>query len=149
MCIVRARWRTPVEVSLSNGAYTLYSVPPPGSGLLLGFIINILDEYNLSPESIRGDNAKETYQRLIEVFKYAYARRTLLGDEDFEDMTKVREARNSHLCYKLLTLLLYLNVLMKLKYNDLKSFPEINIGTVSLTPTCLSLSRLTACLSHT
>ena len=88
--LIRPVWRNPVKVSLSNGGYTLYSVPPPGSGLLLGFILNILDDYKLSPESLRGNEANVTYQRIIEAFKHAYARRTEMGDEDFEDMRLVR-----------------------------------------------------------
>lgn len=79
----------PVSVKFENG-HTLYSAPPPGSGILLAFILNILDGYNFNKNSIDGiDNTILTYHRIIEAFKYAYARRTELGDTDFVNITNV------------------------------------------------------------
>lgn len=85
----QAKWRKPVQVSLSNGNYTFYSIPPPGSGVLLGLILNILDEYKLNATSLTGSDWKNSYQRIMESFKFAYAKRTQLGDEDFEDMAEL------------------------------------------------------------
>jgi len=69
---------------------TLFSTPPPGSGLLLGFILNILDGYNFTSESIKDLNSTLlTYHRISEAFKFAYARRPELGDGDFANMTDV------------------------------------------------------------
>ncbi|ROT68616.1 Gamma-glutamyltranspeptidase 1 [Penaeus vannamei] len=59
----------------------------PGSGLILGFILNILDEYGLTPESIDDSNIVLTHHRITEAMKWAYAKRTELGDADFVDMS--------------------------------------------------------------
>lgn len=86
----RPEWQTPINVELRNGD-TLYSAPPPGSGLLLAFILKILDGYNFNQTSIDElDNRILTYHRIIEAFKYAYAKRTELGDMSFVNVTEVR-----------------------------------------------------------
>jgi gamma-glutamyltranspeptidase/glutathione hydrolase/leukotriene-C4 hydrolase len=83
------KWDEPIAINL-RGKMTLFSSPPPGSGILLGFILNILDGYNLTSESIKDINSTIlTYHRIIEAFKFAYARRTELGDGDFVNITNV------------------------------------------------------------
>ena len=71
-----ARWEKPVSVHLDSLASTLYSVPPPGSGAVLGSILNILDNFNIQP----GDDIPLLYHRMVEAFKWAFATRTELGD---------------------------------------------------------------------
>ena len=71
-----ARWEDPVSVHLDSLASTLYSVPPPGSGAVLGSILNILDNFNIQP----GDDIPLLYHRMVEAFKWAFATRTELGD---------------------------------------------------------------------
>lgn len=71
-----ARWEDPVSVHLDSLASTLYSVPPPGSGAVLGSILNILDNFNIRP----GDDIPLLYHRMVEAFKWAFATRTELGD---------------------------------------------------------------------
>ncbi|CAL4235913.1 unnamed protein product [Meganyctiphanes norvegica] len=78
-----------INVSLSHGNMTLFSVPPPGSGLILGFILNILDEYGLTMDSINDENTVHTHHRITEAFKWAYAKRTQLGDADFVDLEEL------------------------------------------------------------
>lgn len=56
---------------------TLYSQPLPASGVLLTFMLNILSGYKLK------DNDHLTMHRIIESFKYGYARRSNLGDQAF------------------------------------------------------------------
>lgn len=89
LMLYQAKVTDPVTVPLPDGTI-LYSVPPPSSGVLLGFILNILAGYNFTSESIHGiNNTVLTYHRMIEAFKYAYAKRTKLGDADFVDIKEL------------------------------------------------------------
>lgn len=73
----------PITVTFKNQDQ-VFTAPPPGSGVLLGFILNVLDGYGFNRESLDGvNNTVLTYQRIIETFKYAYAKRTELGDTKF------------------------------------------------------------------
>ncbi|XP_011636306.1 glutathione hydrolase 1 proenzyme-like [Pogonomyrmex barbatus] len=71
----RAIWRKPVELKMGN--LTIFSAPPPGSGAILMFIMNVIRR--LLPVG----NENVMWQRIVETFKWAYARRTELGDPDF------------------------------------------------------------------
>lgn len=63
---------------------TMYSVPPPGSGHVLGFILNVLSQYKMTSASFDSLQEKTlTYQRYVEALKFGYGYRTQLGDEDF------------------------------------------------------------------
>ena len=79
----RPQWVDPVQVQLSNNL-TLYSMPPPGSGVLVAYILNILDEYLVqTKDKSTGKSISQdplTYHRMAEAFKHAYAQRTKLGD---------------------------------------------------------------------
>lgn len=72
----QAHWVEPSQVHLSSIGMTFYSIPPPGSGAIMAYILNILDNYNIQPE----DDAPLLYHRIIEAFKWAFALRTELGD---------------------------------------------------------------------
>ncbi|CAH1800466.1 unnamed protein product [Owenia fusiformis] len=86
--------KDPLAIHLSNGNMTVYGVRPPSSGVVLQYIMGILDGYNFSSESLKDDETSTTtYHRIIEAFKFAYAKRTELGDENFlqpgiEDLIK-------------------------------------------------------------
>lgn len=57
--------------------------------------MNILENYNFSSESILTDNKKiQTYHRITEAFKFAYSKRSQLGDPAFEDMNEVQQFHN-------------------------------------------------------
>lgn len=64
------------------GNMTMYTAPPPGSGVLLTFMLNVLEK--LLPV----DNVNIMWQRIIETFKWTYAKRTELGDPDFVNISK-------------------------------------------------------------
>lgn len=68
----------PLKVRLKS-KYDLYTAPIPGSGAILAFILNMLDGFlkENEPESV------VNYQRIIESFKYGFAKRTELGDTNF------------------------------------------------------------------
>jgi len=69
----------PVKVQL-NDELIMYSIPPPGSGVLTAYILNILDAFLLQDST---GKYPLTYHRIAEAFKYAYAQRTKLADPDF------------------------------------------------------------------
>ncbi|KAI4456654.1 gamma glutamyl transpeptidase [Holotrichia oblita] len=89
-------WLEPVQTQFRNGDH-FYSMPMPGCGLLLAMILNTLDGYNLTSASLHPENIVQTYQRAIEAFKYAYARRSELGDMNFlENVHELVSNLSSH-----------------------------------------------------
>ena len=66
----------PVKVHLGNGLW-LHSVPPPGSGIILAYILNIMENYNIT--ALDQDDPL-MYHRLVEAYKWGYAYRSKLGD---------------------------------------------------------------------
>ena len=63
--------------------YTMYTAPPPGSGVLLSLMMNILSDI------VPTKDEKIFWQRIVETFKWAYARRTGLGDPAYEDISSL------------------------------------------------------------
>lgn len=61
-----------VQVSLRNG-YTMYTTPLPSSGVILAFILRVMD-------GLYTDHLGVYWHRLIETFKHAYGQRSNLGD---------------------------------------------------------------------
>lgn len=73
--------------SLVNG-FKIYSPSTPGSGEVLSFIVDVtLRMYESSNFTIsRAQHEEQLFWfRLIEVWKFAFAQRSYLGDPDFED----------------------------------------------------------------
>ncbi|KAK1116636.1 hypothetical protein K0M31_018254 [Melipona bicolor] len=75
------KWTKPIETTIGN--LTIYTAPPPGSGAILTFIMNVLGDMALDPDN------KIMWQTVIETFKWAYARRTELADPDFVNITSL------------------------------------------------------------
>ncbi|CAF4758659.1 unnamed protein product, partial [Rotaria sp. Silwood2] len=73
-------FREALQVNLNESLTTFVSYPP-SSGIILSFILNILRGYDFSSKDL--ENLTTTtlfYHRLIEAFKYAYAKRSELAD---------------------------------------------------------------------
>ena len=70
---------------LGNGLW-LHSVPPPGSGIILAYILNTMENYNITALD-RDDPLM--YHRLVEAYKYGYAYRSKLGDPFDTNITTV------------------------------------------------------------
>lgn len=75
-------WNEAVNTKI--GDYVVHSVPPPGSGSILVYILNILQHFNIQP----GDDVPLLYHRILEAFKWAYAVRTDLGDPFDPEITE-------------------------------------------------------------
>ncbi|XP_050082291.1 scoloptoxin SSD14-like [Anopheles aquasalis] len=73
----RPEWLKPATTKLKN-TYNLYSMPLPGSGQVLSYMLSILDGY----KDLKV-NDPLTWHRIIEAFKHGYGLRTKLGDPRF------------------------------------------------------------------
>ncbi|KAG8194808.1 hypothetical protein JTE90_017249 [Oedothorax gibbosus] len=79
-----------VQLNSPEAPLTLHSVPLPGSGLILGLILKVLNYYNMTEANFRDtDEAALQYHRIVESFKFAFAHRTHLGDQDFLNITEI------------------------------------------------------------
>ncbi|KAI8497434.1 Gamma-glutamyltranspeptidase 1 [Branchiostoma belcheri] len=76
-----ARSGTTVDKAL---AHALKS--PPGGGAVFEFILKTLEEFELNPKSVAGEDLAITLHKIAEVFKFAAAERTHLGDPRFENV---------------------------------------------------------------
>ncbi|XP_076182889.1 scoloptoxin SSD14 isoform X2 [Ptiloglossa arizonensis] len=91
----RATWEEPLQTNLSNGI-RVFTIGMPASGAILTYILNILDNFQFTPDSIAdNDRTILTYHRMIEAFKYAYALRNDLADKEFVDMEELTNSLTS------------------------------------------------------
>ena len=85
------KWGKPVETKLFNGEI-LYNFPLPATGSVINFIMNVLRDYKFEEHSFEHHNQdKLIFHRLVEAFKFAFAKRTKLGDESSPEVLKTLE----------------------------------------------------------
>ncbi|XP_014287686.1 glutathione hydrolase 1 proenzyme isoform X2 [Halyomorpha halys] len=77
------RWEEPITMELLS-KYNFYSVPSPGSGPILAFILKLLED-----TLPKDEKEPETTSIITEAFKYAYAMRSWMGDPHFIDNSKI------------------------------------------------------------
>ncbi|XP_025091563.1 LOW QUALITY PROTEIN: glutathione hydrolase 1 proenzyme-like [Pomacea canaliculata] len=81
---------SPFTFNVSSSGLRVYSMPLPGSGVVLGYIFNILSGYGFTADSMSTtDKAVLTYHRIVEAMKFAYAKRSELGDPKFLNISQV------------------------------------------------------------
>ena len=70
---------------------SLHTLPLPGTGTLLSFIMKVMENFDdLYPNAFKSLNTSVLfYHRLLETYKFAFSRRLLLGDDNFEDVSEV------------------------------------------------------------
>ncbi|CAF0992915.1 unnamed protein product [Rotaria sordida] len=73
-----------------NSSITAYTTHAPTSGPILTFILNILQGYDVQRDGLKQSTASSLfYHRLIEAFKFAYAKRSELGDPSMINITEL------------------------------------------------------------
>ncbi|CAF3773833.1 unnamed protein product, partial [Rotaria sordida] len=73
-----------------NSSITAYTTHAPTSGPILTFILNILQGYHTHENDLQqSTTASLFYHRLIEAFKFAYAKRSELGDPSKINITEL------------------------------------------------------------
>jgi len=77
--LYRPQWKEPMKIKLDD--VTLHAPPPPSGGPVTAMILKILDGYNFNRSSLDDENKVTTYHRIVESFRFAFAKKASLGDD--------------------------------------------------------------------
>ncbi|XP_033749139.1 glutathione hydrolase 1 proenzyme-like [Pecten maximus] len=77
--------KDPLVIRLNDNS-SVFSPPPPSSGAVYEMILNVIDEFGMNNNSLSTPQKEVlAWHRIVEAFKFAYAKRSSLGDGDGED----------------------------------------------------------------
>uniref|UniRef100_A0A8C5CDD4 Glutathione hydrolase n=1 Tax=Gadus morhua TaxID=8049 RepID=A0A8C5CDD4_GADMO len=65
---------------ISLGETRMLIPPPPAGGAVLAFILNVMKGYNLTSNSMKGDQRIQTYHRFVEAAKFANGQKHVIRD---------------------------------------------------------------------
>ncbi|XP_023145972.2 glutathione hydrolase 5 proenzyme-like [Amphiprion ocellaris] len=71
--------------SVNLGDAQMHIPPPPSGGPLLAFILRIMKEFSLTPESLIGDKKIQMYHHYVEAAKFANGQKRNIKDPDFNN----------------------------------------------------------------
>lgn len=91
--LYRPKWGKPIESKIIHGN-RLFSCPPPSTSSLVTYALNILEGYRFHEHTLDYYQTDDPilYHILVEAFKFAFGKRTKIGDEFTEGvLTAVAE----------------------------------------------------------
>lgn len=114
------RWSVPNESKLFDNR-TIHTFPLPTSGNIINFMLNIFNQFKFQEKSMdfhRQD--KSIYHVMIEIFKFGFAMRTKIGDEESEQVLQTLEKLKSLEYAKLISNLINFN--FNRTFNDVEYY---------------------------
>ncbi|ELU15949.1 hypothetical protein CAPTEDRAFT_148418 [Capitella teleta] len=76
-------WYDPIKMELPHGQYSMWTPTTPSSGPVISFMLRVLDGHANDYETV--EDRALVYHRILEAFKFGFARRPYLGDIEFAD----------------------------------------------------------------
>ncbi|XP_023262219.1 glutathione hydrolase 5 proenzyme [Seriola lalandi dorsalis] len=67
------------------GNIQMHIAPPPAGGALLAFILKLMKEFSLTPNSLHGDQKIQMYHHYIEAVRFANGQKRSINDPDFNN----------------------------------------------------------------